>query len=95
MRYSKAKSFSARCQLAISGLLPIFTIRDDILAKNQMGWRSEILAKFLPDYELVAHRTYGFFSVLASSLPQSLRQEEEQLIEKASMEGAYFGSSLG
>jgi len=65
----------------------------DIHIGNGEGVSAGHLAAYLPAHRLVAKRTYGFFSVLASSLPPDLRELEEEWTEAGSQEGSYLAAS--
>jgi hypothetical protein len=48
---------------------------------------------WLPDYELVSQRSYGFFGVLASHLSPALRQREEQYVQAGELNGEHIGAA--
>lgn len=51
------------------------------------------LAGYLPGYRLISKRSYGFFSELASSLPEDLREQENALIDAGSQDGCYVAAA--
>jgi SAM-dependent methyltransferase len=46
----------------------------------------------LPEYRLIAQRSYGFMGVLQTSLPDELRKEEERLIASQALNGFHVGA---
>ncbi|MEZ5403052.1 MAG: class I SAM-dependent methyltransferase [Bryobacteraceae bacterium] len=65
----------------------------DIHVGNGAGISIPAMANLLPACDLVSQRTYGFFSVLASSLPPSLRAAEAKLIADRSLDGSYVAAA--
>jgi len=72
--------------------LEIFTITD-IHVQDGNGISLEQMKSWLPAYDLVSRRSYGFFGPLWSSLPPNLRAEEEQLIREQAPEGEYVAAA--
>jgi hypothetical protein len=65
----------------------------DIHIGNGMGISLQVLKQVLPHYSLISSRTYGFYSVLDSSLPRDLSDAERDLIANHSMEGCYLSAA--
>ncbi len=65
----------------------------DIHIREDAGISIETVAQFLPEYRRVSYRTYGFYSVLGSTLPGALANEEQRLISEGSKAGAYFAGA--
>jgi hypothetical protein len=51
------------------------------------------MKSWMPDYECVSQRSYGFFGELWDSLPGSLRREEENLIARHAPNGSFIGAA--
>ncbi len=69
----------------------IFSITD--IHVRDGGISIERMKAWLPDYELVAQRSYGFFGGLSSNLPQALRQREEQYIQDGELNGEHIAAA--
>ena len=65
----------------------------DIHVEDGEGISIERLRGWLPDYECISQRSYGFFRVLRTSLPPELQKTEEQLIESRALNGAFVGAA--
>ena len=51
------------------------------------------MTPWLPDYQLVTHRSYGFFGALRSSLPPHLQRREDQYIEAGEKTGGHVAAA--
>jgi hypothetical protein len=69
----------------------IFSITD--IHVRDGGISIERMKTWLPEYELVKQRSYGFFGVLGSHLPPALRSREEQYIKNGELNGEHVGAS--
>lgn len=56
------------------------------------GISIERMKAWLPDYELIAQRSYGFFGVLSSHLPPAFRQREDQYIRDGELNGEHVAA---
>lgn len=65
----------------------------DIHVHDDTGISVRMLKTCLTDYELIRQRTYGFFGQLRSSLPSSLKSEEEKLIQANALNGFHVAAS--
>jgi SAM-dependent methyltransferase len=67
----------------------------DIHVQNgeQEGIRISRMQKWLPDYDCISQRSYGFFGELWSTLPPSLQKIEEQLIADRALNGFHVGAA--
>jgi ubiquinone/menaquinone biosynthesis C-methylase UbiE len=65
----------------------------DIRIETEEGISVDRLAALLDGYCLLSKRTYAFFSVLASSLPETMRREEAQMIDAKAQDGAYVAAA--
>ena len=65
----------------------------DIHVNDGRGISIEHLKDWLPDYECISHRTYGFFGKLWSELPSELRKIEEELSLRNDLNGAYVAAA--
>lgn len=65
----------------------------DIHAHDGEGISIAALREWLPGYDLVSQRAYGFFGRLASALPAHLRQTEEDLTARRAMNGVHIGAA--
>jgi 2-polyprenyl-3-methyl-5-hydroxy-6-metoxy-1,4-benzoquinol methylase len=63
-------------------------IHDDL----ETGVSIRELARYLPEYELVSRRSYGFFGVLAAELNGTLREQERAAIAGRLQNGQYAGA---
>ena len=50
------------------------------------------LQAWLPDYDLVSERSYGFFGVLESDLPEKLKAEENRLSAEGALNGEHVSA---
>jgi 2-polyprenyl-3-methyl-5-hydroxy-6-metoxy-1,4-benzoquinol methylase len=57
------------------------------------GISLERMKAWLPEYDVVARRSYGFFGILQSSLSPGLQEVEEQLIQHGALNGAYLAAA--
>jgi 2-polyprenyl-3-methyl-5-hydroxy-6-metoxy-1,4-benzoquinol methylase len=57
------------------------------------GISLERMKAWLPDYDVAARRSYGFFGILGSDLPPGLQAVEEQLIGEGALSGAYLAAA--
>jgi SAM-dependent methyltransferase len=69
----------------------IFAITD--IHVHEQGISIARMKSWMPDYECVSQRSYGFFGVLWDSLPGSLRREEEDLIARHAPNGSFIGAA--
>jgi 2-polyprenyl-3-methyl-5-hydroxy-6-metoxy-1,4-benzoquinol methylase len=69
----------------------IFSITDVQVAYG--GISIESLQTWLPDYRLVARRSYAFFGVLRSSLPPHLQVQEDRFILDGALNGEYIAAA--
>ncbi|HLW76722.1 MAG TPA: class I SAM-dependent methyltransferase [Bryobacteraceae bacterium] len=65
----------------------------DIHVHDTAGVSIETMRGWMPDYELAAHRSYGFFGVLESSLPPDLRALEDRSIREGALNGEYAAAA--
>ncbi len=69
----------------------IFSVTD--IHVRDGGISIERMKAWLPDYELVTQRSYGFFGMLGSSLPPNFRQREEQYIQAGELNGDHIAAA--
>lgn len=69
----------------------IFSITD--IHVRDGGISIERMKPWLPDYQLVTHRSYGFFGVLRSTLPPDLQRREDQYIEAGEKNGGHVAAA--
>ena len=50
------------------------------------------LSRWLPEYDRIAQRSYGFYGALSSMLPKRLKRQEEELSRENSMRGLHVGA---
>lgn len=60
---------------------------------TQSGISLKEIGKSLPDYELVGHRSYGFYGRLGFELLDDYPAKEQNLIKEGSKEGRYLGAA--
>jgi 2-polyprenyl-3-methyl-5-hydroxy-6-metoxy-1,4-benzoquinol methylase len=65
----------------------------DIHVEDGNGISIERLRAWLPEYECISQRSYGFFGVLRTSLPPELQKTEAQLIESHALNGIHVGAA--
>ena len=65
----------------------------DIHVADGNGISIRQMESWMPDYELLTTRSYGFFGVLWDTLPPNLRKVEEELIEKKAPNGLHVGAA--
>ncbi len=70
----------------------IFTITD-IHVQDGTGVSIQRMKQWMPEYELISQRAYGFFGQLWSTLPSRLKTEEERLIAQRARNGAHIGAT--
>jgi ubiquinone/menaquinone biosynthesis C-methylase UbiE len=59
----------------------------DIHDHDGRGISIEEMRSFLPDHELISARSYSFFGAMASDLPPTFRQREQELIRARALNG--------
>jgi SAM-dependent methyltransferase len=64
----------------------------DIHVESGEGISIERMKSWMPDYDCVSQRAYGFFSVLWSDLPDDLKRQEEDLIARHALNGLHIGA---
>jgi SAM-dependent methyltransferase len=64
----------------------------DLHDHDDVGISMRDLEAWLPDYEVISVRSYGFYGVLESDLPRALQEKEMALIEKKDPNGQYVGA---
>lgn len=69
----------------------IFSITD--IHVRDGGISVERMRPWLPDYQLVTQRSYGFFGVLRSALPPDLQRREDQYIEAGENNGGHVAAA--
>lgn len=57
------------------------------------GISIEKMKGWLPDYDLVSQRSYGFFGVLGLHLPPALREREEKYIQAGELNGEHVAAA--
>jgi 2-polyprenyl-3-methyl-5-hydroxy-6-metoxy-1,4-benzoquinol methylase len=62
----------------------------DLRVYDAMGISANELANVLTGFAPIRLRSYGFFGRLWSELPESLRSEEERLMNEGAMDGAFL-----
>jgi 2-polyprenyl-3-methyl-5-hydroxy-6-metoxy-1,4-benzoquinol methylase len=70
----------------------IFAITD-IHVEDGQGVSIGRMKQWLPDYELLSQRSYGYFGVLASTLPQPLQAAERELAARGAPNGQHIGAA--
>jgi SAM-dependent methyltransferase len=65
----------------------------DIHVHDGHGISVEQMRQWLPDYQRLSHRSYGFFGKLWSALPPELQSREEQLSQSNSLNGGYVAAA--
>jgi len=65
----------------------------DIHASNGRGISIEQIRGWVPDYECLSQRSYGFFGKLWSHLPPDLKVEEERLSQANTLSGAHIAAA--
>jgi ubiquinone/menaquinone biosynthesis C-methylase UbiE len=73
-------------------VLEIYAITD-IHVADGAGISIDRMKAWMPDYELLSRRSYGFFGALWDSLPPRLRVTEEQLIKSGAQNGLHVGAA--
>jgi len=69
----------------------IFSITD--IHVRDGGISIDRMKAWLPNYELAAHRSYGFFGGLSGNLPPALRQREKQYIQAGELNGEHVAAA--
>jgi hypothetical protein len=69
----------------------IFSITD--IHVRDGGISIDRMKAWLPDYRLVSRRSYGFFGVLSSNLPESLRRREDQYVQDGELNGEHAAAA--
>jgi SAM-dependent methyltransferase len=69
----------------------IFSITD--IHVRDGGISIDRMKAWLPAYQLVSRRTYGFFGVLSSTLPPALRQREDQYSQAGELNGEHISAA--
>jgi SAM-dependent methyltransferase len=64
----------------------IFAITD-IHAQEEQGISLDLMQSWMPEYECLSRRSYGFFGEVASQLPPKYRKIEEELIQRRALNG--------
>jgi SAM-dependent methyltransferase len=65
----------------------------DIHVQDGEGISISRMKQWLPDYELISQRSYGFFGELWYDLPAKLRSIEEDLIRRRKQNGFHVGAA--
>ncbi len=65
----------------------------DIHVQDGAGISIENMKGWLPDYQLISQRSYGFYGRLWSTLPLTLRIQEERLIAAQALNGGHIGAA--
>jgi SAM-dependent methyltransferase len=69
----------------------LFSITD--IHVRDGGISIDRMKAWLPEYDLLSHRSYGFFGVLSASLPPDLRSKEDKLIEENNLTGEHVSAA--
>lgn len=69
----------------------IFAITD--IHVRDGGISIQRMKAWLPDYELAAHRSYGFFGVLRSHLQPRFQDQEDQWVREAALNGGHVAAA--
>jgi 2-polyprenyl-3-methyl-5-hydroxy-6-metoxy-1,4-benzoquinol methylase len=79
----------------ISTPLTVAEIYDitDIHVEDGAGISIEQLKKWMPDYDCLSQRAYGFFGKLASTLPPDAQAIEEKMIRERALNGFHIGAA--
>lgn len=70
----------------------IFTITD-IHVQDGEGISTDRMKGWLPDYQLLTRRSYGFFGELWSELSPQLKVQEEELIRQGATDGGHISAA--
>jgi SAM-dependent methyltransferase len=70
----------------------VYTITD-IHVQDGQGISIARMRRWLPDYELVSHRSYAFFGQLSSLLSEQRKALEDQLVVQRALNGAHIGAA--
>ena len=78
--------------LAVEEIFAITDIHANQVSEGKGGISIEALKAWMPDYDLLSTRAYGFFGCLWASLPANLKTVEEELIAKQALSGLHVGA---
>jgi 2-polyprenyl-3-methyl-5-hydroxy-6-metoxy-1,4-benzoquinol methylase len=70
----------------------IFAITD-IHVQDGAGISIHEMRRWMPGYEMVSQRAYGFFGQLGSTLPPTFASLEAELIQKRALNGVHVGAA--
>jgi hypothetical protein len=65
----------------------------DIHVADGAGISIEIMACWMPNYELISRRSYAFFGKLWSDLPPQFKKREEGLAKQKAWNGLHVGAA--
>ncbi len=65
----------------------------DIHVEDGSGISVERMKAWMPDYNCISKRSYGFFGKLASMLPSDAQAAEEKMIEGRALNGFHIGAA--
>ena len=69
----------------------------DIQIKNKFndnvnGISTELIKKYLTNYQLINHRSYGFFGDLKSELPENFKKIVDKYIRENNLSGRHLSA---
>jgi hypothetical protein len=65
----------------------------DIHVEDGDGISIRQMKQWLPEYDCVSQRSYGFFGVLWSDLPERLKRREEEWRQARALNGLHVGAA--
>jgi 2-polyprenyl-3-methyl-5-hydroxy-6-metoxy-1,4-benzoquinol methylase len=71
----------------------IYSITDIQIHSGGEGISISAIRSWLPDYDCLSLRSYGFFDTVGSSLPAEYRKAEDDLIARRALNGAKVGAA--
>jgi 2-polyprenyl-3-methyl-5-hydroxy-6-metoxy-1,4-benzoquinol methylase len=83
------KSGIVTTPLALSEIYDI----TDIHVEDGSGISIQRMKTWMPDYDCLSQRSYGFFGKLASTLPSDAQAVEEKLIQERALNGLHIGAA--